>query len=92
MNHRGYPSTSAALRGKLEVLLLLPDDAGEWRSFIREEIRLPAWMLPAVQAAVRQTAWRSASDPVVQITSTVHRLAIEMHLSNYNKSATDPGS
>lgn len=89
MNHRGYPSTTAKLRGKLEVLLLLPDDAEDWRSFIREEIRLPAWMLPAVRAAVRQTAWRSAADPVVQITSAVHRLAIEMRLSNYNKSAAN---
>ncbi len=85
MNHRGYPSSLATLRGKLEALMTLPDDAPQWNSFIREEMRLAAWMLPALQAAIREGAWRAAADPVVQIRSAVHRLAIAMRLSNPHK-------
>jgi len=89
MNHHGYPSSLAQLRSKLEVLLTLPDDAEPWRAFMRDEIRLAPWMLPAVQAAVRQEGWRDAPDPIVQIRSAVHRLAIEMRLRNANKVALD---
>jgi hypothetical protein len=85
LNHRGYPSSLATLRGKLEALMTLPDDAAQWNSFIREEMRLAAWMLPALRAAVREGAWRTAADPVVQIRSAVHRLAIAMRLSNPHK-------
>jgi hypothetical protein len=42
-------------------------------------------MLPALQAAIRQGAWRAAADPVVQIRSAVHRFAIAMRLSNPHK-------
>ncbi len=85
LNRRGYPSSLATLRGKLEVLMTLPDDAPQWNSFIREEMRLAAWMLPALQAAIREGGWRAAADPVVQIRSAVHRLAIAMRLSNPHK-------
>lgn len=82
MNHRGYPSTSATVRSKLESLAALPDRAVEWTAFVQTEIKLPVWMTPAVQAAVRQGQWRTAADPVAQLRSTVHRLAIEMRLTN----------
>ena len=85
MNHRGYPPSLAKMRGKLEVLMTLPDDAPQWISFIREEMRLAAWMLPALQVAIREGGWRAAADPVVQIRSAVHRLAIAMRLSNPHK-------
>ncbi len=65
--------------------MTLPDSASQWTSFIREEMRLAAWMLPALQAAIRQGAWRAAPDPVVQIRSAVHRFAIAMKLSNPHK-------
>lgn len=87
MNHRGYPTSLAVLRGKLEALILLPDSAREWPSFVRQEMKLPEWMLPAVQAAVRQGGWRTAADPVIQIRSAVHKLAIEMRLRNHDKVA-----
>ena len=60
----------------------LPDDSAEWVSFMGEEMRLPSWMLPAVQAAVRQPGWRTSADPIPQIVWAVRRLAIEMRLSN----------
>jgi hypothetical protein len=66
-----------------------PDDAAEWKSFIREEMRLAPWMLPAVRAAIREGAWRAAADPAVQIRTAVHRLAIAMRLSNPQKIAVE---
>jgi hypothetical protein len=89
LNHRGYPSSLATLRGKLEVLMTLPDNATQWNKFIREEMRLAEWMLPALQAAIREGAWRTAADPVVQIRSAVHRHAIAMRLSNPHKIAAE---
>jgi len=77
------------MRGKLEALMTLPDGAPQWNSFIREEMRLAAWMLPALQAAIREGGWRAATDPVVQIRSAVHRLAIAMRLSNPHKIAVE---
>jgi len=90
MSHRGYPSTSAAARIKLEALTGLPDDAPEWPAFLRDEMRLALWMLPAAQAAVRQGAWRAASDPVAHIRASVHRLAIAMRLRNHAKPLAEP--
>ena len=92
MNPHGYASTSAGVRSKLELLMSLPDDSEKWTSFTREEMKLPAWMLPAVRAAVRQSAWRGASDPVPQIRSAVRRLAIEMRLNNPDNASERPGT
>ena len=89
MSHRGYPSTSAAARIKLEALATLPDDAPQWPAFLRDEMRLAPWMLPAAQAAVRQGAWRLASDPVAQVRASVHRFAIAMRLTNHAKPLTE---
>lgn len=69
--------------------MTLSDDAAPWVSFMREEMRLAMWLLPAVQAAIRQAAWRAAPDPIVQIRSAVHRLAIEMRLRNHSRIPAD---
>ena len=90
MNPRGYPSTSAAARTQAQALTVLPDDAPEWPAFLRDEMRLALWMLPAAQAAVRQGAWRAASDPVAQVRASVHRLAIAMRLTNRAKPLAEP--
>jgi len=86
MRHSGYspgayPSTKTAMREKLEQLSELSDGSGEWQLFMRDVMRLPLWLLPAVQKAVRQRGWDSASDPLEKIRNSVRRLAIEMHLT-----------
>lgn len=68
----------------------LPDDSPEWLSFMSDEMRLPAWMLPAVRAAVRQAGWRTTADPIPQIVWAVRQLAIEMRLSNPDNSSRRP--
>ena len=75
------------MRDRLERLIGLPNGAEEWVSFTRDNMRLAPWLLPAVQAAVRQGGWRTAADPVVQIRSAVHKLAIQMRLRNAEKPA-----
>ena len=92
VKHRLYPSTSANVRNRLEALAGLPDDSGEWLSFMGEEMRLPSWMLPAVQAAVRQAGWRTTADPIPQIIWAVRRLAIEMRLSNPDNTSPRPAA
>jgi hypothetical protein len=81
MNSRGYPSTKSVMREKLEALRSLPGEAEEWAPFVRDVMRLPVWILPAVQAAVRQNTWDSAADPLEKIRTSVRGLAIEMRLN-----------
>lgn len=90
MKHRHYPSTSTNVRSRLEALTGLPDESAEWVLFMGEEMRLPVWMLPAVQAAVRQAGWRTSVDPIPQIVWAVRRLAIEMRLSNPDNNSKRP--
>src|SRR6202142_2086691 len=92
VNNRPCPSRSANVRSRLEALVGLPYDAAEWVSFMGEEIRLPSWMLPAVQAAVRQAGWRTTADPIPQIIWAVRRLAIEMRLSNPDNTSPRPAA
>jgi hypothetical protein len=87
MNHRGYASTSASVRGQLEKLIGAGDDSAEWLAFLRRETTLPPWILPAVQIAVRQGAWRGVADPVAQITFAVRRIAMDLKLGGNNKIA-----
>jgi hypothetical protein len=91
MSTRGYPPSADAVRAKLEALSALPADAPDWEPFMRDVIRMPMWMLPAVQAAIVQRAWISATDPLERIRSLVRRLAIDMKLNNSEKRiAVDP--
>jgi len=79
-----YPATKAVMRERLEALRLLDGEAEEWYAFTRDVLRLPGWMLPAVQAAVWQTTWDAAADPLEKIRNSVRAFAIEMRLNNTN--------
>ncbi|HEX4277073.1 MAG TPA: hypothetical protein VHZ74_17075 [Bryobacteraceae bacterium] len=87
MSHRGYASTSANVRHQLEELIGTDDGSEKWQAFLRRETTLPAWILPAVQVAVRMAAWRNAPDPIAEITFAVRRIAIQMKLSGGNRLA-----
>jgi hypothetical protein len=73
------------VRNRLETLRSLSADAPEWIPFMRDVMRMPMWLLPAVQAAIRQGGWTGATDPLIAIRGSVRRLAIEMKLSNSEK-------
>jgi hypothetical protein len=86
-----YPPSSEAVRAKIEALYLTPPDSPEWIPFMRDVIRIPMWMFPAVHAAILQKSWSTAPDPLEAIRSRVRRLAIDMKLNNSEKRiAVDP--
>ena len=85
-----YPSTSATLRTKLEKISALPDDSPEWARLTREELRMPVWLVPAIQVAVRDRVWEGVRDPFIAIRGAVHKLAIGMRLNSGNQAAVDP--
>ena len=85
MTSRGYPPTRDQVRKNLETLRTLPVDAPEWIPFMRDVMRMPLWLLPAVHAAIQQGGWIPASDPIIALRGSVRRLAIEMKLSNSEK-------
>lgn len=45
----------------------LAADSAEWLPFLRDVLKLPFSMLPAVRYAVKADRWRVAKDPVAQI-------------------------
>ncbi len=85
MANTGYPPSLDQIRKRLELLAPLPVNAPEWIPFMRDVLRMPMWLCPAVHAAIQQPAWRIAADPVELIRRNVRNLAIEMKLSNTNQ-------
>jgi hypothetical protein len=86
-----YPPTAEAVRATVSDLSKLPPDAPDWIPFMRDVIRMPMWMLPAVHAAIQKGDWVSAHDPLERIRSAVRRFAIDMKLNNSEKRiAIDP--
>jgi hypothetical protein len=86
-----YPLTGDAVRLKVTYLSELPSEAPEWIPFMRDVIRMPMWMLPAVRAAIQQKDWVTGHDPLERIRSAVRRFAIDMKLNNSEKRiAIDP--
>ena len=68
--------------GYAEILLATewPPDAESWRSFMHSNVRLPGWMLPAVQIVVHRRAWRSVENPLEQIRAASIREAARLGL------------
>jgi hypothetical protein len=89
MSNSGYPPTLDQIRRRLELLSTLPVKAPEWVPFMRDVMRMPMWLCPAVHAAVHQGGWAATPDPLESIRRNVRRLAIEMKLSNTNQPALE---
>lgn len=68
----------------VEAAAQYSSDSDEWSSFMRDNVRLPHWMLPAVQYAVRQRSWQTASDPLKSIRKTAIRASGRMRLTKEN--------
>jgi hypothetical protein len=68
----GYAAISA-------VHGLAPDDPG-WTRFMRDVLGLPLWMVPAVQVAIRQAAWKQALNPLETVRENAHRVVSRMDL------------
>lgn len=89
MANSGYPPSLDQIRKRLELLAPLPVSAPEWIPFMRDVLRMPMWLCPAVHAAIQKGAWRTAPDPVEVIRRNVRNLAIEMKLSNTDQPALE---
>ena len=84
-----YPPTLEQIRKRLELLATLDAGAPEWIAFMRDIMRMPMWLCPAVHAAVQKGDWPATPDPLETIRRNVRRLAIEMKLSNTNQPALE---
>src|ERR1017187_3066262 len=75
-------TTDALPQGYAEVRLATrwAQDSEFWGAFMRDVIRLPAWMLPVVQIVIPRRAWRRAVDPLRQIRAASIREAARMGL------------
>ena len=69
----GYPALEAADN--------FQQNDGTWFSLLRDVLQLPAWMLPAVQRAVRRRTWRQANDPIRCVRENAEREAGRMGLN-----------
>ena len=61
--------------------MLAPDNEA-WLPILRDVLRLPAWMLPAVQRTVIRGRWRNANDPLKSIRLCARLEAERMGLRN----------
>lgn len=71
---------------EIKAASALHPDSGAWAIFMRELVRLPLEMTPAVFQVIRLEQWKNAPDPLKAIRSE----ALVVHGRAWNKSA--PGS
>ena len=74
--HPGYRELTAARNTGL--------DSDGWAALMKDLLRLPAWMLPAVQRAVSRGSWRYASDPIGCVRENAKREAARMEFDAKN--------
>jgi hypothetical protein len=65
---------------EIHMASLWSPDEDSWIAFMRNLIRLPAWMLPVVQRVIRRRAWRKAANPLEQIRAASNREAARLGL------------
>ena len=69
---------------EIKLASTLHPESGAWAFFMREVMRLPAEMTPAVIQMIRLENWKLAPNPLEAIRSD----AFEAHLRAWTKSAT----
>jgi hypothetical protein len=72
---------------KIKAASTLHPESGAWAFFMREIIKLPREMTPAVGQVIRLGRWQVEPDPVEAIRSD----AIEVHGRAWSKSGTGRG-
>jgi len=60
----------------------LASDDPKWATFLTATLRLPLWMAPAVQRAIRETRWMGHPNPVGYIKTATCRMANRMGLAH----------
>jgi hypothetical protein len=66
---------------EIEAASQLPPDSEEWQAFVRDVVKMPATMIPAVQEAIRQQRWKIAPNPLASIRTAAHQEAKRMGLT-----------
>jgi len=61
--------------GEIKAAAALHPDSGAWAFFMREIVKLPIEMTPAVSQVIRLERWKSAPDPLEAVRSD----ALEAH-------------
>jgi hypothetical protein len=69
---------------EIKLASALHPESGAWAFFMREVMRLPVAMTPAVIQVIRLESWKSAPDPIKAVRSDV----FEAHLRAWTKPAS----
>jgi hypothetical protein len=67
---------------EIKAAAALHPDSGAWAFFMREIVKLPIEMTPAVSQVIRLDRWKSAPDPLEALRSD----ALEAHRAAWTKS------
>ena len=82
---RDYVPTRSAQKppfyNEIEAASQWPPESGEWAAFVRDVVKMPEAMTPAVQEAVRQQRWKIAPNPLAAIRTATHQEAKKMGLT-----------
>jgi hypothetical protein len=83
--NRTYVPTRSAQKppfyAEIEAASQWAVDDESWNAFVRDVIRMPEAMKPAVQEAIRQQRWKIAPNPLASIRTAAHQEAKKMGLS-----------
>ena len=72
---------------EIESVCSLAPENPAWVQFMVGVLRLPQWMVPAAQEAVRQHRWKLQPNPIGYIKTATYRISVKMGLAadNYEK-------
>jgi hypothetical protein len=83
--NRTYTPTRSAVKPpfypEIEAASQWPHDSEEWPAFVRDIVRMPENMIPAIQEAIRQQRWKIAPNPLASIRTAAHQEAKRMGLT-----------
>ncbi len=66
---------------EIETASQWPPDSEHWEAFVRDVVKMPDAMKPAVQEAIRQQRWKIAPNPLAAIRTAAHQEARRMGIS-----------
>ena len=66
---------------EIETVSQVPFDSAEWIAFVRDVVKMPETMVPAVQEAVSQQKWKISPNPLAAIRTAAYQEAKRMGLN-----------